>query len=215
MHQKGIRIISIDEKTGIQAIERAELSLPMRSNSPEKKEHEYIRHGTQCLIANLEVGTGKIIAPMVSSNRKNNDFLSNIKNLIASDTSSEWILIADQLNTHKSEELVRFVAQEINFEGDLGKTGFRGSGILKSMNSRMNFLENKNHRIRFQFTPKHCSWMNQVEIWFSGFSKRYIKRADHSSLDKLKEGILHYIEYFNNNYAKPFKWTYNGKVLQA
>ena len=216
MRQKGIHIISIDEKTGIQAIERAERNLPMKPNSPEKKEHEYVRHGTQCLIANLEIGTGKIIAPMVSSNRKNSDFLSNIKNLIASDPDAEWIFIADQLNTHKSEGLVRFIAQEINFEGNLGKEGYHGgSGILKSMNSRMSFLEDKNHRIRFQFTPKHCSWMNQIEIWFSGFSKRYLKRADHSSLDQLKEGILHYIEYFNNNYAKPFKWTYKGKVLQA
>lgn len=215
MHQEGVHIISIDEKTGIQAIERAERTLPMRPNSPERKEHEYIRHGTQCLIANLEVGTGKIIAPMVSSNRKNCDFLSNIKNLIALDPSAEWIFIADQLNTHKSEELVRFIVKEINFEGELGKTGHHGSGILKSMSSRMNFLENTNNRIRFQFTPKHCSWMNQIEVWFSGFSKRYIRRADHSSLDELKAGILHYIEYFNINFAKPFKWTYKGKVLQA
>ena len=215
MNQKGIHIISVDEKTGIQAIERAEPSLPMRPNSPEKREHEYIRNGTQCLVANLEIGTGKIIAPMVSSNRKNSDFLSNIKNLIALDPSAVWIIVADQLNTHKSKELVQFIAQEIHFEGDLGKEGHHGSGILKSMNTRMSFLENKNHRIRFQFTPKHCSWLNQIEIWFSGFSKRYIKRADHSSIEQLKEGILHYIEYFNCNYAKPYKWTYKGKVLQA
>lgn len=215
MHQRGIHIISVDEKTGIQAIDRAESNLPMRPNSPEKIEHEYVRHGTQCLIANLEIGTGKIIAPMVSSNRKNDDFLSNIKNLIALDPGAEWIFIADQLNTHKSEELVRFIAQEINCESDLGKTGYHGSGILKSMNTRMNFLENKTHRIRFQFTPKHCSWLNQIEIWFSGFSKRYIKRATHASLDQLKKGILHYIEYFNTNYARPYDWTYKGKVLQA
>lgn len=109
---------------------------------------------------------------MVSSNRKNNDFLSNIKNLIGLDPDAEWIFVADQLNIHKSEELVKFVAKEINFEGDLGKAGHHGSGILKSIVTRMSFLENKSHRIRFQFTPKHCSWMNQIEIWFRGFSKR-------------------------------------------
>ena len=215
MHKKGVHVVSIDEKSGIQAIERAEPNLPMRQRSPEKIEHEYTRYGTQCLIANLEVGTGKIIAPMVSETRKNNDFLCNIKNLVALDPSAEWVFILDQLNTHKSEELVKFIVQEINFEGDLGKAGYHGSGILKSMNSRMEFLERKTHRIRFQFTPKHCSWMNQIEIWFSGFSKRYVKRANNSSLDKLREGILHYIEYFNCNYAKPFNWTYKGKVLQA
>lgn len=215
MHQKGVHLVSVDEKTGIQAIDRAAPDLPMRPNSPEKKEHEYVRYGTQCLIANLEISTGKIIAPMVSSNRKNRDFLSNIQNLVALDSNAKWIFVVDQLNTHKSEELVRFIAQEINFEGDLGEAGHYGSGILKSMNTRMSFLENKDHRIRFQFTPKHCSWMNQIEIWFSGFSKRYLKRTNHSSLDHLRDGILHYIEYFNCNYAKPYKWTYKGRVLQA
>lgn len=214
-HRKGVHIVSIDEKTGIQAIERANPNLLMKPNSPEKREHEYIRHGTQCLIANLEVGTGKIITPMVSQHRKNGDFLLNIKNLIALDSDAEWVFITDQLNTHKSEELVRFIAEEINFIDELGKPGHHGSGILKSMNSRMNFLEDKTHRIRFQFTPKHCSWMNQIEIWFSGFSKRYIRRAAHSSIEELRLGILRYIEYFNHNFAKPFKWTYKGKVLQA
>ncbi len=213
MHQEGVHIVSIDEKTGIQAIDRADPNLPMKSNSPEKKEHEYVRHGTQCLIANLEIGTGKIIAPMVSSNRKNNDFLSNIKNLIALDPDAEWIFVADQLNTHKSEGLVKFIAQEINFEGDLGKTGHHGSGILKSMVTRMSFLENKSHRIRFQFTPKHCSWMNQIEIWFGILVRKLLRRGNFTSTDALKTRILEFVEYFNRTMAKPFKWTYKGKPL--
>lgn len=215
MHKKNIHIVSIDEKSGIQAIERPEPNLVMRSNSPEKIEHEYIRHGTQCLIGNLEVATGKIIVPFVSETRKNEDFLFNIKNLIALDPDAEWIFILDQLNTHKSEALVEFIAQQNEFKGILGKSGFRGNGILKSMKTRLEFLENKNHRIRFQFTPKHCSWMNQIEIWFSGLSKRYLKRASFSSVDNLKEGIFNYIEGYNCYYAKAFKWTYAGKVLQV
>jgi transposase len=215
MHKNGVHIISIDEKSGIQAIERAEPNRPMRPRSPEKIEHEYLRHGTQCLIGNLEVGTGKMLTPMVSETRKNGDFVLNIQNLIDLDPNGEWIFILDQLNIHKSEALVRFIAFKNNFEGDLGESGHRGKGILRSMKSRMEFLEDASHRIRFQFTPKHCSWMNQIEIWFSGFSKRFVKRNSCSSVGALKKGILNYIDYYNCKFAKPFKWTYEGKILQA
>ena len=198
MHQKGIYLISIDEKTGIQAIERAEPNLPMRPNSPEKREHEYVRHGTQCLIANLEIGTGKIVAPMVSSTRKNDDFLSNVKNLIVLDPSAEWIFIADQLNTHKSEELVRFIAREINFKGDLGKTGHHGSGILKSMNTRMNFLENiaSFHKLRenhldmdyicqknFEILKESCKYRRKFSIQFQKNSKIKFFCQEHSEMN--------------------------------
>lgn len=215
LHKKGVHVISIDEKSGIQAIERANQNLPMQPNSPEKIEHEYVRHGTQCLIGNLDVATGKMIAPMVSDTRKEDDFFANIENLVNTDRDGEWIFVMDQLNTHKSESLVRWIASEIKFEGELGKSGYHGNGILKSMNTRQDFLEDKTHRIRIQFTPKHCSWMNQIEIWFSGLSKRYLKRASFSSTSELKQGILDHIEYFNNCLAKPFKWTYAGKVLQT
>jgi transposase len=217
MHQKEIHIISIDEKTGIQALERVHKNLPMMPGSPEKIEHEYIRHGTQCLIGNLEVATGKILTPFVGDTRTEQDFLNNIKNVVSTDPEAQWVFIVDQLNTHKSESLVRWLANEIKYEGDLGKNGHasrKGKGILKSMQSRMDFLEDKTHRIRFLFTPKHCSWMNQIEIWFSGLSRRYLKRSSFSSIQELKQGILDFIAFFNEN-AKPFKWTYEGKVLQA
>ena len=213
MHKKGIHVISTDEKSGIQAIERANFNLPMQPGSPEKIEHEYIRHGTKCLIANFEVGTGKIIAPMISDTRGDGDFLKNIKNVVATDPESEWLFILDQLNTHKSVSLVKWVANEIGFAGDLGVN--RKRGILKSMKTRMKFLEEQSHRIRFQYTPKHCSWMNQIEIWFSGLSRKYLKRSNFTSTTDLEKGILNYIKWFNEEIAKPYKWTYKGKVLQS
>jgi len=213
MHKKGIHVISTDEKSGIQAIERANLNLMMRSGSPEKIEHEYIRHGTKCLIANFEVGTGKIIAPMISDTRGDDDFLKNIQNVVATDPKGEWLFILDQLNTHKSISLVRWIANEIGFTDDLGVN--RKRGILKSMVTRMTFLEKQSHRIRFQYTPKHCSWMNQIEIWFSGLSRKYLKRSNFTSTKDLEKGILNYIKWFNDEIAKPFKWTYKGKVLQS
>lgn len=213
MHKKGIHVISTDEKSGIQAIERANPNLPMKPGSPEKIEHEYIRHGTRCLIGNFEVGTGKIIAPMISDTRGDEDFLKNIQNVVATDPKGKWIFVLDQLNTHKSVSLVKWIAKEIRFVGDLGVN--RKRGILKSMETRMKFLENESHRIRFQYTPKHCSWMNQIEIWFSGLSRKYLKRSNFTSTESLEKGILNYIKWFNDEIAKPFKWTYKGKVLQA
>lgn len=218
LYKKGIHIVSVDEKSGIQAIERANPNLVMQPNSPEKIEHEYIRHGTQCLIGNFEIATGKILSPMVSETRKEDDFLQNIQNLISTDPNAEWIIVLDQLNTHKSESLVRWIAKEINFTGDLGRNGVqgggKGKGILNSMITRQQFLEDKSHRIRFQFTPKHCSWMNQIEIWFSGITRRYLKRESFTSTNNLKQGILSHIKYYNEN-AKPYKWSYEGKPLQS
>ena len=212
LHKKNIHVISVDEKSGIQAIERANSNLPVRPGSIEKVEHEYIRHGTQCLIANFEVATGKIISPMISDKREECDFLKNIQNLCSTDPQGEWIIVLDQLNTHKSPSLVKWVANQIGFKGDLGVV--RKRGILESMVSRMEFLEDKSHRIRFQFTPKHCSWMNQVEIWFSGLSRRCLKRFNIKSIKDLKKLIHDFIE-FKNESAKPYKWTYEGKVLQS
>jgi hypothetical protein len=213
LNQKNIHIISVDEKSGMQSIERANPNLPMMPGSPEKIEHEYIRHGTLCLIGNLDVATGKIIKPMICTTRKEKDFLQNIKNIIATDPEGEWIFILDQLNTHKSESLVRWIAKQIGFKGDIGKSGDKGRGILKSMISREKFLEDKTHRIRFMYTPKHCSWMNQIEIWFSSFSRKYLKRTFSRSTRSLKKGILRYIDLYNA-IAKPFKWTFEGKVLK-
>lgn len=155
LHEKGIHVISIDEKSGIQALERANPNLVVRRGSVEKIEHEYIRHGMQCLIANFEVGTGKIITPYVNEKREESDFLVNIQNLLSTDTGGEWIIILDQLNIHKSPSLVKWIANQIGIKEDLGVV--RKKGILKSMVSRMKFLETKSHRIRFLFTPKRCS----------------------------------------------------------
>lgn len=198
-------------------MERERPKQPMRSGSTEKLEVEYRRHGTQCLIGNFEVATGKMLAPQILDTRTTNDFLKNIQELVMTDPNGEWIFIADQLNTHKSDPLVRWIAQQIQFQGDLGKNGKAckdGRGILKSIKTRMEFLENKTHRIRFLYTPKHCSWMNQIELWFSGISRRYLKRTSFESIVKLKEGILNYINVCNLT-ARAYKWAYSGQVLQS
>ena len=202
-------MISCDEKTGIQALSR-EIT-PMKAGQCERQDHEYERHGTQCLIANFEIATGKIIEPTIGDTRTEHDFVSHIEKTIAIDPQGEWLFVIDNLNTHRSEGLVKLVAEKCEIAEDLGVKG--ESGILKNMETRSEFLEDKTHRIRFIFTPKHASWLNQVEIWFSILVKRLLKRLSVASTEELKSKIFEFISFFNHTMAKPFKWTYKGKVL--
>ncbi|MFH1934545.1 MAG: IS630 family transposase [Pseudomonadota bacterium] len=213
LQEQGVHAVSTDEKTGIQALERNHPTRPMLPGLEERREFEYTRHGTQTLIANFEVATGLVIAPSVGPTRKEEDFAAHIARTIDTDPEGKWIFVVDQLNTHKSESLVRLVAQRTGVKEDLGVKG--KSGILESMGTREKFLQDPSHSIRFVYTPKHTSWLNQVEIWFSILVRRLLKRASFKSTDELRERILAFIDYFNKTMAKPFKWTYAGRPLVA
>ena len=213
LYKQGTHIVSIDEKTGIQALEPNGPIKPCKPGHVEKREFEYTRHGTQVLTANFEVATGKVISPTIEDTRKEDQFADHIERTVNLRPDDEWIFICDQLNTHKSEALVKLIEKVCSVGVDLGVKG--KYGILESMETRKEFLEDPSHRVRFVYLPKHTSWMNQVEMWFSILSKRLLKRGVFKTTGELKEKIERFITYFNETLAKPFKWNYSGKPLQA
>ena len=213
LHTLGIHLVCTDEKTGIQALQHLYPPKPVRAGQVARIEHDYDRHGTLCLIANLEVATGRIVAPSVGPQRTEADFLAHIQQTVAQAPQDLWLFIVDNLNTHQSASLVEWVAHHCGIEADLGVKD--SHGILKSMASRAAFLADPSHRVRLVYTPKHTSWLNQVEIWFSILVGRLLKRASFNSIEELHQALINFIEYFNATMAKPFKWTYAGKPLTA
>jgi hypothetical protein len=212
--EAGERVMSTDEMTGIQALERTHPTIAMGPGRVERREFEYIRHGTVTLIANFDVAQGKVIAPSMGPTRNEEDVVAHMQQTVASDPAvTRWHVVAGNLNTHQSERLVRCVAAHDGIEAGLGEQGKRG--MLTSMATRAAFLTDATHAIVFHYTPKHASWMNQIEVWFSIVVRKLIKRASFSSTTDLEAQVLACIDYVNETMAKPLKWTYGRRPLSA
>jgi len=214
LNNEGIHVYSTDEKMGIQAREHANAKQSMKPGCPERIDPEYIRHGTSGIIASRNVATGEIVEPLIQPTRKEPDFLFHIESVISVNPDDKHIFITDNLNTHMSESLVRLVAKIDNIdESTLGVKG--KTGILKNMESRADFLSDDSHQIVFKYTPKHCSWLNQIECWFSIITRRLLnRRASFISIEDLELKIKGFIDYYNQFLKKSFKWNYKGKLLR-
>jgi transposase len=210
--EQGEMTVSTDELTGVQALERKHPGLPLAPGKVERREFEYVRHGTRSFILSRDVVTGQILAPACGPTRTEADFLAHLQAVVATQPeATRWHVVCDQLNTHQSESLVRFVAELSELKEDLGVKGERG--ILASMITRAAFLSDSGHKVVFHYTPKHSSWLNQIEIWLSILVRKLLKRGSFTSVEDLRAKVFAFIDYYNQTMAKPFKWTYQGKAL--
>lgn len=179
---EGVLVVSIDEKAGVQAKTPVTPDQQARPGKPARREHEYVRNGTQNLFACLRVHTGEV-SGMPSKTRNRFDLVRFLDQLEAEIPEGQQVIaITDNLSTRTTKEVQDWLTDH--------------------------------PRWRFVFTPKHASWLNQVEIFFSILARRLLKRGAFESEEDLARQMLAFVEVYNQT-AKPFQWTYTGKVLTA
>ncbi len=212
--QKGVLTFCLDEMSGIQALERIAPEKPLRAGSPRKVEYEYRRHGTLCLLGAFNVAQGSL-SGLIRSQRKEADFVDLVEQLVQQHPEAKALrLVLDNLNTHQSQSLVDYVARmEQTSEEELGQKGV--CGILKDQQTRQAYLSDPSHRLSFYYTPRHASWMNQIEIVFGIVNRKAIGLTSFPSKEALRNRLKQFLKYYNQHLAKPFKWTYGNKPLQA
>lgn len=205
LHEAGQIVLSVDEKSGLQALERKAASLPTRPGRIERIEHDYIRHGTACLTAALEVATGQVMG-YLTPNRPSEVFAEFVQWIGQRYANARKVhIVADNLNTHYAEPTCRVVAELCR----------RRTPTLETGSERKAFLTSPNKWMVFHFTPSHGSWLNQIEIWFATLTRKVIRRGDFHSQADLMDKIIAFIEYYNAHLAHPYRWTYTGKPLAA
>lgn len=205
LYRQGELVISTDEKTGMQILQRKYPTRLARPGHPEKREHEYIRHGTRALIASFVVPTGEVVWNL-GPTRTSIDFANHLKTVAHQFRNwSRITWVVDNLNTHWSREACEVLARlnGLAFEPRRLRTG----------TERKAFLTDPDHRYRFVFTPRHGSWLNQVELFFSVLARRFLKRGDFASATEFEQRLAAYLGAYNAREKHPYRWTYTGRPL--
>jgi transposase len=202
-------VLCCDEKTGIQARERKYPTKPMQPGRAALQEFEYIRHGTRCLLATFVVPTGLVYGD-VTAHRTRQDFCCHLRHTVAwlavqypQAKKYHWVL--DNLNTHWSLEACEILAA-------LNGRPF-WPRALKTGRQRRAFVADGDYPYRFVFTPKHGSWLNQVELWFSVLARRFLRRGDFAGATEFEARLQRFLEEYNARHAHPYRWTYTGEPL--
>ena len=209
------RTICVDEMTGLAANERRAATKTARPGQVAKTECQYTRYGTLSLTGSWDVVLGQMIKTTVQETRNDNDFANHIMQTIATDPTANWIIVGDNLNIHYGEAVVRRVAELLGIQQDTLGDKKKRRGILGSTASRRAFLTDPSHRIRFVYTPKHSSWLNQIEVTFGIIARRVIRSGSFTSKQDLMNKLLDFVDYFNRTFAKPMTWTYTGRPMKT
>jgi hypothetical protein len=205
LYQHGELVICGDEKTGMQILQRKHPTILVEPGKPEKREHEYIRHGCRALIASFIVPTGEVVWDL-GITRTSVDFaahLAHVATQFPEQKKFHWVV--DNLNTHWSLDVCELMAR-------LSGLPFHKKD-LRNGTQRKAFLTDPEHKHVFHFTPKHGSWLNQVELWFSTLARRFLKRGDFVSAEEFTKRLTAYLDDYNEEYAHPYRWTYTGEPL--
>ena len=175
-------LFSVDEKTAMQARSRKRATRPVRPGQLERREFEYIHHGTVSLMAAMNVTTGTVHHKIITRNDSTTfiEFLTELAQTI--DPTKKIHRILDNGSSHTSKQT---------------RTWLR-----------------EHPRFTVTYTPVHASWLNMVEIFFSIMTRRMLHRGDFASRNDLANKITTFIQTYNKT-AKPFRWTYDAKLLRT
>ncbi len=202
-YQEGRLVICADEKTGMQILQRCFPTQPVQPGKPEKREYEYIRHGVRALLASFVVPPGRLVWNL-GHTRTSADWAAHLAHVVRQlPAMQRYDWVVDNLNTHWSLAVCQLVAQWC-------AVPFNPKALQRGAQRRA-FLCDPTHKQVFHFTPKHGSWLNQVELWFSVLARRFLKRGDYSSVHDFDTRLTAYLEVYNTHHAHPYRCTYTGQ----
>jgi hypothetical protein len=203
--QMGELVVCTDEKTGMLIRRRKHPTKPILPGCPRLREHEYQRCGMRQLTASFCVPTGQVAYDLTQT-RNSVDFAAQLRHAVAEFPEAlryHWVV--DNNRTHSSMVVCACVAE---------LSGIRlPEEQLKKAKDRRAWLSDPEHKHAFHFTPVHGSWLNQVELFFSVFSRKLLRRDDFASDEAFITRVQQWMAHYNKELAHPYRWTYAGTPL--